>query len=630
MDLILKSVGANLRPDLKKSLEHFSVPGIAFLLVAVTLAICWPVVHCDFITLDDYDYFVANKHVQTGLAPDNIVWAFTTVFSSNWHPLTWISLMLDAQLFGAGPFGPHFVNLLFHIANTVLLFFLLRQLTAATWKSALVAALFALHPLHVESVAWVAERKDVLSAFFGLISLWAYVRYAQARPAQPRSRSLVLCYLAALSFFAFSLMAKPMLVTLPGILLLLDYWPLERIKFPVVKPGLVKLILEKVPFLILSLLSSIATLIAQQRGGAVQSMAKISFGDRVENLFVSYARYLEKTFWPAHLANPYPYLTNWPGSTVAFSVALFILICVAVVVLVRRYPFGFVGWFWFVGMLIPVIGLVQVGGAAMADRYTYLPSIGIFIILVWAMGGLSMRWDGTRPVMVFLAVLVISLCAWRTRVQIGFWQNTPVLFGHAFDLVQDDFAGCNSLGLWMTAHGDPDLALYCYRRANQLNPADANVLYNLGNSLAKAGQKDEAIDCYRHALRIGPPTPDLLNNLGAALVSRKQYPEAITNFELSLKLNPDSAGVHNNLAVLLFKENRFPEAAQHFQEALRLMPDDYDPADIVVKAQLYSNLGDAFARAGNVSAAIQSYQQALQRQPDNAKLKEKLQALQSH
>ena len=580
--------------------------------------------------MDDPDYFIANQHVQTGLTLDNIRWAFTTVFAANWHPLTWISLMLDVQLFGAGSFGPHFVNLLFHAANTVLLFFLLRQLTAATWKSALVAALFALHPLHVESVAWVAERKDVLSAFFGLISMWAYVRYARAQPVQPRSRSSILYYLAALFFFAFSLMAKPMLVTLPFVLLLLDYWPLARIKFPERKSVLTKVILEKVPFLILSLFSSIATLIAQKRGGAVQTMATISFGDRVENTFVSYARYLEKTFWPAHLANPYPYLSTWPASTVAFSAALFILICVAAVVLVRKYPFGFVGWFWFVGMLVPVIGLVQVGGAAMADRYTYLPAIGIFIILVWAVGEISVRWSEIRPVIVLLAFMVISLCAWRTRVQIGFWQNTPVLFGHAFDATKDDVAGCNSLGLWMTSHGDPDLALYCFRRANQLSPDDPAVLDNLGNSLAAAGQKDEAIDCYRHALQTGPPTPDLLNNLGAALVSKKQYSEAITNFELSLELNSNSFSVHNNLAVLLFREKRFSESAQQFQEALRLVPDDYDLADVIVKAQVYSNLGDALAREGNISEAMQSYQSALQRQPDNAKIKQKLQALQSH
>jgi protein O-mannosyl-transferase len=613
--------------DVKRRWQLFPPPGICFFLVAVTLAIYWPVVHCDFVVLDDVDYFTGNIHVQTGLNLANIEWAFTTGFTSNWHPLAWISLMLDSQLFGNGPFGPHFVNLLLHTANTGLLFFLLRKLTAATWKSAFVAALFALHPLHVESVAWVAERKDVLSAFFGFISVWAYARYARERSAPARPRFSVLDYFTALLFFAFSLMSKPMLVTLPCVLLLLDYWPLQRFKIPDVKSGLTKLILEKAPFLILSLLSSVVTLLVQQKGGAVQTLAEFSAFDRIENAFVSYARYLGKTFWPANLANPYPHPGAWPEPLVVFSAALFILLCVIAVVLVRKIPFGFVGWFWFAGMLVPTIGLVQVGGASMADRYTYLPLTGIFIILAWSLGGISARWRGSQPAVMVLAALIITLCAWRTHLQIGYWQNTGALYDHALAVAKNDCAASNSLGVWMGSHGEPARALACFSEARRINPDNVIVLYNLGNSLAKSGQNDEAIDCYRHALQIGPATADLLNNLGSALGANKQYAEAGTNFEMALKIKPDSVSAHNNLAAILFKEHRFSEAARHFQEALRFFPDSYNRRDMAAKAQIYSNLGDALAQQGKTSEARQSYQQALQRQPDNAKIQAKLQAL---
>jgi len=577
--------------------------------------------------MDDPDYFSANTNVRAGLNLANIGWAFTTGSAANWHPLTWISLMLDAQMFGTGPFGPHFVNLLLHAANTVLLFFLLRQLTAAIWKSALVAMLFALHPLHVESVAWISERKDVLSAFFGLISVSAYARYARERSSPARSRLRGPAYLAALFFFALSLMSKPMLVTLPCLLLLLDYWPLGRIKFSELKSGLAKVAGEKVPFFILSLLSSVATVIAQQTGGAVATLAKVSLGERIANMFVAYARYLEKTCWPAHLANPYPLPNIWPPSTVAGSAVLFIVLCAAAVALARKYPFGVVGWFWFAGMLVPTIGLVQVGDAAMADRYTYLPLIGIFIILAWATDGVLFRRGGAQLVAVLLALLMIPLCAWRTRVQIGYWQNTPALFNHAFDIVQNDFAECNSLGVWMSGRSEPDLTLKCFSRAYQMNPTNAVVLYNLGNCLAKAHQRDAAIDLYRQALQIAPPTANLLNNLGSALMSRKEYSEAGTNFEMALQLDSNSVTAHNNFAAVLFIEHRYPESAQHFQDALRLMPDT--PFNTEVKAQIYANLGDALAKQGNLPEAAQRYQQALQRQPDNAKIKEKLRAIQS-
>ncbi|MBW8863943.1 MAG: tetratricopeptide repeat protein [Verrucomicrobia bacterium] len=620
-------ITAKPKMDRGRQLGWFLPAGICFFLVVVTLAIYWPVVNCGFIQLDDPDYFAGNSHVQAGLNMANVAWAFTTGFASNWHPLTWLSLMLDAQLFGQGPYGPHLVNLLLHTTNTVVLFFLLRRLTAATWKSALVATLFALHPLHVESVAWVAERKDVLSAFFGFISVWTYARYARERFDSSRPRYLTPGYFISWFFFALSLMSKPMLVTLPFMLLLLDYWPLQRFKIPVAKSEFTKLILEKIPFLVLSLLSSVVTFVVQQHGGAVQVSDKFSVSERIANAFVSYGRYLGKAFWPVSLANPYPHPNTWPEALVVFTVAVFVLSCVVAVVLVRKYPFGFVGWFWFAGMLVPTIGLVQVGGASMADRYTYLPLIGIFIILAWVLGGVCMRWRGAQTAVIVVTALSIILCARQTRLQIGYWHDTRTLFSHALAVMNNDCAECNSLGIWMASHGEPGLALECYNRAQQLDPNNAIVLYNLGNSLFKARQNDVAIDCYRRALQLAPATGELLSNLGSALVIKKQYAEAITNLEMSLKLKPDSVGAHNNLATALYKEHRYSESAEHFQEALRYLPDSYDRTDMIVKAQIYSNLGDALTQQGKTPEARQSYHQALELQPDNMKFKAKLEAL---
>jgi tetratricopeptide (TPR) repeat protein len=310
-----------------------------------------------------------------------------------------------------------------------------------------------------------------------------------------------------------------------------------------------------------------------------------------------------------------------------FSVALFFLLCVAAVVLVRKHPFGFVGWFWFVGTLVPVIGLVQVGGASMADRYTYLPLTGIFIILAWILGGITVRWRGSQPMVVAFAALCLVLCAWRTRLQVGYWHDTTALFSHAVAMTKDDCAASNSLGVWLGSHAQPALTLDCFNEAHRLEPDNVTVLYNLGNCLAKSGQREEAIGCYHRALQLAPPTADLLSNLGSVLVSQQQYAEAITNFEMALTIKPDSVGAHNNLAAALYKEHRFAESAEHFQAALRYLPDNYDFSSIAAKAQIYSNLGDALAQQGKTAEAIQSYQQALQRQPGNAKIQAKLQAL---
>jgi Flp pilus assembly protein TadD len=591
---------------------------LCLLLAVVTLIVYWPVTHCDFVNYDDPDYFTSNPHVLNGLTAANVTWAFTTSHAANWHPLTWLSLMLDAELFGKGPAGPHFTNLVFHAANAVLLFLLFRRLTGAVWRSALVAALFALHPMHVESVAWVSERKDVLSTFFGLLSLLFYARYAQNKETFNTQHSTI-NYTMALLCFALALMSKPMAVTLPFVMLLLDWWPLGRVSSVECRVSRFQhLMVEKIPFFVLSAISCVVTFMVQQKGGAVAKLAEFSVSSRIENTFVSYARYLEKTFWPVTLANPYPYVAHWPWAWVLFAVALFVGLCVAAVWLGRKFPFVFTGWFWFVGTLVPVIGLVQVGIQSIADRYTYLPLIGLFTVLVWGGAEACTRWHVPRRGNVFGVMIVLIACAWQTRIQVGYWQNNETLFRHTLAVTKNNRLAYNNLGTWLSKKGQIAEAMDCFRKSLQINPNDSSVLYNLGNVFAKLGDWDQAIVNYRHALEIAPGQADILDNLGFALAAKKQFADAIACFEAALKIDPDSASTHNNLGTVLFMEKQFEEAARHYREALRITPDD---------PQIYSNLGDALVKQGQTTEAVQRYQEALRLKPGDPKIKAKLQAL---
>jgi tetratricopeptide (TPR) repeat protein len=582
----------------------FSRPGfLCLLLVAATLVVFWPVTRCDFVNYDDPDYFTSNSHVLSGLTSANVAWAFTTGHASNWHPLTWLSLMLDAELSGKNPAGPHFTNLVFHATNAALLFLLFRKLTTAVWRSAFLAALFALHPLHVESVAWIAERKDVLSAFFALLALLSYAHYAKDR--NPRS------YWCALIFFALGLMAKPMLVTLPFILLLLDWWPLQRLRAS--RP-----VLEKIPFFVLSAISCVITFVVQQKGGAVAALVKFSVAGRIENSFVSYARYLGKTFWPDALANPYPYPGHWELSLVIYSAALIIGLSALALLFAPRFPFVLTGWFWFVGTLIPVIGLVQVGDQAMADRYTYLPLTGIFIIFVWGMNEVRADWHLPRQAAVLFAAIILSAAAVQTRNQIVYWQNSGTLFRHTLAVTEDNFVAWTDLGTYLSSQGRVPEAMDCFQKSLQINPDNADTLYNFGNALTKLGNVDEAINNYRRALEIDPNHADALDNLGFALAAKRQFDQAVPCFEKALQLNPDSADAHNNLATVLFIEHRFDEAAQHYHEAIRLAPGN---------PQIYANLGDDLVRQGRLAEALQNYRTALRLNPDDSRTRAKLQTL---
>jgi Tfp pilus assembly protein PilF len=609
---------------------------LSLLLAVVTLAVYWRALSCEFIDYDDPDYFSNNPHVLAGLNGSGIRWAFTTYSSANWHPLTWLSLMLDATLFGTGPAGPHLTNVLLHTANAFLLFLVLWRLTMKVWPGAAVAALFALHPLHVESVAWVAERKDVLSGFFFLLTLLAWVRYVRGEKTsniQHPTSNAQWSYWLAVFFFALGLMSKPMLVTLPLVLLLLDFWPIQRLVLHSHGGGgfnrstIPRLLFEKLPFFLLSAVSCVITFIAQHQGGAVVGLTRLSVSLRVENAFISYARYLGKTFWPAALANPYPHpefwLANpppgfWSAGLVGFSVALFAGLSVAAVWCWRKFPFVTVGWLWYVGTLVPVIGLVQVGTQSMADRYTYLPLIGVFIIVSWGVAELQARWRLSRRGIACLAAVLLVACAARARNQIGFWQNDGELFFHALTVTRNNYVACVNLGTWFSKNGQIEETLRCYYMALKMNPSDPSVLYDVGNAFAKIGYWDEAIGQYRRALQTTPNEADILNNLGLALSATKQYSEAVTNFEAALKLKPDLAGAHNNFATVLYIEHRYTEAAQHYREAIRLTPHD---------SRIHVNLGDTLVRLGQPAEAAKAYQTALQLNPGDPQITAKLQAL---
>lgn len=578
--------------------------------MGVTCAVFWPATHCNFLNYDDPEYFPANVHVTGGLTLANIRWAFCTGFADNWHPLTWISLMWDADVFGKGPFGPHFVNVLIHAANTLLLFLVLRQLTSAVWRSAIVAALFALHPLHVESVAWVSERKDVLSAFFGLLALWAYAIYARQAEIFCKSR----IYWLSLFLFTLALMSKPMIVTLPFVMLLLDWWPLQRFQVKTFQ----KCLVEKIPFFALSLISCVVTFVVQQTGGAVISVARLSLSQRIENSFVSYARYMGKTFWPVNLAIPYPLSEHWKLSTVVLSAALVFVMSAAAICFARKFPFAFTGWFWFAGMLVPAIGLVQVGDAAMADRYTYLPLIGLFIVLVWGAGEICADQRASKSLMFFFVMLVLVPCAFWTHDQLNYWHDSERLFRHTLAVTGDNYTADVNLGTALSKRGDYAGAMDLFRDAERLNPSSPEPIYNMGNIFAKRRDWNEAIQDYRFALQISPKRPDILNNLGVALAAKNQLAEAITNYEASLQLKPDYADAHNNLAAALFREGRFDEAVRHFYLALQLEPDNLI---------FCANLGDALAKVEDVKAAAECYQQVLKLEPDNNAVRKKLQLL---
>ncbi len=540
-----------------------------------TLALYWPVTGYPFINFDDPDYITENPVTQAGLTWHGLIWAFNGIHVGNWHPVSWLSHMLDCQLFGLNAGGHHFVNVLFHIANTLLLFTFLRTTTGANWRSAFVAALFAWHPLHVESVAWVAERKDVLSTFFWLLTIIAYTQHAQTRnqsaATTPVAHNSTRFYLLALVFAALALLSKPMAVTLPFTLLLLDVWPLNRmLKAEGGMQDLKRLVVEKIPFFLLSLGLCTVTFLAQRSAGAVSPMG---WSSRLGNVPVGYLRYLGKTFWPVKLSLIYPYVYHWPTAAIAGAVLLLAWISVLALLLLRKQPWLAAGWFWFLGTLVPVIGFVQVGAQSMADRYFYIPSVGLFVVLVWGAAELFATQPKGNLLLALIGGSALVGCVLTASVQISYWQNSASVFLHARESAPNNYVADNALGKVFELAGDYRRARVLYQEAVQIEPRYAISQYNLGLCLIGFGLKDQAFEHLVAATKLDPSNVGAQFNLGVFFQQNQRWLDAANCFVATLRLRPDFVDAHTRLAETLVKQEKFTEAAAHYREALRLQPE---------------------------------------------------------
>jgi tetratricopeptide (TPR) repeat protein len=559
---------------------------ISLALALVTFAVFYQVHSFEFINYDDNVYVYENPHIQTGITSESVKWAFSSGYANFWHPLTWLSHMLDWELFGARPAGHHLMGLFFHIANTLLLFIVLKRMTEAPWRSAFVAALFALHPLHVESVAWITERKDVLSTFFWLLTMWAYVRYVN-RPGAVN-------YLTVVLFFVLGMMAKPMLVTLPFVLLLLDYWPLGRILYKDTKSEttqrnaargsslriISRLVLEKVPLFVISIVASMIAFIAQQAGGSVASTAELPVRLRIINAFISYVTYIEKMFWPSRLAVFYPY---FPSKLTVWSGALLLLLLLAMTVLVlwvaRRHRYMVTGWFWYLGTLVPVIGLVQVGDYSRADRFTYITLTGLFIIVAWGLSDLLAEFRYKRILLTVSGLLVISTLSVCTWLQLRYWKDSLTLFHHALGVTENNNIIHSLIASSLCKQQSFNEAVVEYKRSLQIQPNDPAVLNGLGIALGQQGKIDEAAEYFNKALRMKPNFAEAHNNLGYTLAFQGKLDEAVVHYKEALRIDPDYATAHYKLGQVLARMGEINQAVGHCKAAMQFKPDWAEPVN---------------------------------------------------
>ena len=591
---------------------------ICIALAVLTFSVFSPAFRCGFINYDDQDYVYENAAVQHGVTASAVKWAFTTTHASNWHPLTWLSHMLDCQLFSLNPGGHHFTNVLLHACNSILLFIILRMLTGAPWRSAIVASLFALHPLHVESVAWVSERKDVLSTLFGLLSTLFYVRHV--RGSSPKSG---LNYILSLSLFALALLSKPMLVTLPFLFLLLDFWPLQRLfaggaPTPAkTAPSLSRVLLDKVPFLFLSIASCVITVLVQ-RGKTVMTLEQLPVVARLANVVVSYATYFEKTFWPSGLCLFYP-LLGPPAAWQTVASILLLLVITGIAIYFRKTrPVILFGWLWFLGMLVPVIGLVHVGEQSHADRYTYLPLIGIFTACVWTISEAAQRHTKLLAVISVVALAVFSTLSWR---QVGFWKNSESVMTRAIAVTTDNFLAHNNLGVALAAQQRFDEAEAHYREAIRIKPGYARAFSNLGAALTLQDKYEEAVGYYEKSLQLRPWDAQAHHNLAVTLARLKRYDGTILHCQEALRNNPNYWMAYGDLALALFLTGKYAEAADAFEKSLQA-----DPRD----AQIQIRFAQVLYKLGRTDDARTHYQRAVQidRTWDNPRFAEQLFATQ--
>jgi protein O-mannosyl-transferase len=627
---LLEKTPLNLRK------EYF----IIFLLIVMTAVSYWQLKNNDFINLDDTQYITENPQVKAGLTVESVKWAFASTQVHNWHPLTWLSHMLDIQLFGLNPGWHHVTNLMLHIANTILLFLLFYRMTKGLWQSAFVAVLFALHPLHVESVAWASERKDVLSTLFWILTIGAYSYYVE--------RPVLLRYLITLLFFILGIMSKPMVVTLPFVLILLDYWPLGRLQLPgpklanhdettkptkrkqkskkvpksiiieksqnqrTTKPTnlwstLTHLVREKIPFFIVSAISCVVTVVAQK--AAIYSVSELPLGYRVSNAIVSYVHYLIKMIFPVNLSVFYLQLGQIPAWQVFAAMALLIFVTIPVIIAIKKYKYLAVGWLWYLGTLFPVIGIMQVGDQSMADRYTYIPLIGIFIMIAWGIGALSSKWRNQELILGIITGIILMVLSFCTWTEVKYWRNSETLFtqalkadannprvhsllahtlsrkGHIDEAIQHyeealriqprilDPEFHKELGRLLVAKGNLGAAIPHFQTALQLNPHDTQAREFLEMNTAIRGNSNDAIAYYRKALQTNPPNPYVHYLLGEALAKQGQSEEGIAHLKEALRIRPDIAEAHNGIGIILASKGKLSEAIGHFREALRIKPE---------------------------------------------------------
>ena len=558
--------------------ERWLVVGVCLFLAVITFVVFGQTLRHEFVNYDDGRYVADNPAVLGGLSLKGIVWAFTHDVNVNWTPLTVLSHMLDCQLYGTHAGGHHLTNALLHLASAIVLFLVMRRMTGALWRSAFVAALFAIHPLHVESVAWIAERRDVLSGLFFMLTLGAYARYAQRRsrvegreskaPAAALNLRLwTLDYYLVLLLFALALLSKPMVVTLPLVLLLLDYWPLKR--FPQGDGHGIpwRLMVEKIPLLMLSGVICVATLFTQQ-----EVIQPVPVTLRLGNALVSYLAYMRQMIWPAGLAVFYPYPSHLTIWTVGLSLLILTLISAGVMAGWRKYPYLAAGWCWYLIMLVPVIGLIQSGLRARADRYTYLPEIGLYILMTWLVVEVCSGWRNRRLILGCGAVIILGALTWCARVQTAWWQNSESLWTHTLACTSDNAEAHYNLGNALLKKDEVNEAIVHYQTALQIAPRSADVHNNLGNALIKKGDVNEAIAQYQKALEINSHYAKAHVNLGGALLKKGDMNEAIAQYQAALQINPDDAKAHIDLGNVLIKRSSLPEAMVHYQQALRINP----------------------------------------------------------
>jgi protein O-mannosyl-transferase len=592
-------------------------PALIVALIALTVFVYAPVRNFDFVEIDDPAYVRENLHIAGGLTWAAVSWAFTSVHAAYWLPLTWISYMVDVEIFGgidAG--GHHITNLILHVVNTILLFGFLRRTTGAPGRSAFVAALFAIHPLHVESVAWITERKDVLSTFFWLVTMWAYLWYVQ-RPGWRR-------YAWIVAAITLGLMAKPMLVTLPFALLLLDVWPLNRIALAGATWSTWKvLVYEKLPLLVVTIAASIVAFVAQRGGGAASTLDALPMALRLQNAAVSYVRYLVMMVWPANLTVFYPYPPSYSPWVVAGAVAVLSIVTAAVVLLAKRAPYLAVGWFWYLGTLVPVIGIVQVGLQAVADRFTYVPLVGIFAMIAWGATAAAGSSRSARAGLALCAVAVVGASSLQARTQLGYWHDSVPLWTHAVEgaLGLDNYQAHMALGRILNDQGRLGEALTHCEEAVRLRPASADAQHILGLVLVKLDRLDEAGMHLAEAIRARPDMAEARGSLGQVLARQGRIDEAIAEYSEALRLKPDVAEIHNNLGAALAGRGDFDQALEHFRAAVRLKP-GFEMARM--------NIGAALLKSGRLAEALQVFQDVLQRNPQQATARRAVEQLSRH